>query len=183
MSSDGLRFRLASVRPSNHGADMFFKKKIPSNRKIRQKSSSTGEPPELPMIEHSGTIEKCRKESPVVFIGIEEYLSNISSNSCNHSDSTLTAARAVTAQLEDSMILLSLRSYVSSNFETVDSFQRLVDMAYRVVNAENVYLLEVDIECKDFVITHSHVRAAVGMRLPILELFSGMSTNFAYKKE
>ena len=177
MSTEGLKIRLGSVRPSNPGTEMFFRKKISSISKIRQKSLSTREPPELPMIEHSGTLEKYRKESSVVFIGIEEFLSTFSSKSCNHSHSTLRAARAVTAQLEDSMTLLSLRSYVSSSFETVDSFQRLVDMAYRVVNAENVYLLEVDVECKDFVITHSHVTAAVGMRLPFLELFSGMLTN------
>ena len=180
MSTDGLKIRLGSVRPSNHGIDrtnMFFKKKVPSTGNIKKKSLSTREPPELPMIEHGGTFEKHRKEAPVFFIGIEEYLSSFSTKTCNRSHSTLRAARAVAAQLEDSMILLSLRSYVSSSFETVDSFQRLVDMAYRVVSAENVYLLEIDVDSKEFVITHSHVTAAVGTRLPISGLFSGMPTN------
>lgn len=156
---------------------MFFKKKVPSSGNMRKKSLSTREPPELPLIEHTGTLDKHRTEPPVIFIGIEEYLSTFSTKTYNRSHSTLRAAQAVAAQLEDSMILLSLRSYVSSTFETVDSFQRLVDMAYRIVNAENVYLLEIDVDSKEFVITHSHVTAAVGTRLPLSGLFSGMLTN------
>ena len=50
---------------------------------------------------------------------------------------------------------------------------RLMDTAYFILNAENVYLLQPDSNGTDYIITHTHADGVVGMKITNQDIASG----------
>ena len=104
------------------------------------------------------------------FIGIEEFLVTLrESNDKLIQDAT----NNLFGQLKESRALLSLASYLSSNGGVLNVLERLMDTAYFILNAENVYLLRADSKSTDFVISNSHLEDAIGFRASRTEVLEG----------
>ena len=160
--------------------DMFSKKKFIFNGKARQKISPSPSPPEPALTElsshvnHSQTVDFSRFN----FMGIEEFLSNqMEKSESNNCSSALSKASGIlSAQLKGSRAILSLRSYLSSIDGTISALDRLMDTAYFIISAENFYLLQLDSDGVDLVITHTQTDGAIGLRIPVGDITSGRIT-------
>ena len=106
------------------------------------------------------------------FIGIEEFLVTLrESNDKVVQDAT----NNLLGQLKESRALLSLASYLSTNGGVLNVLERLMDTAYFILNAENVYLFRADSRNSDFIITNSHMEDAIGFRASRNEVLEGMN--------
>lgn len=119
-----------------------------------------------------------RNEAPVNiscldFMGIEEFLTAIEQKSDCNNKLVRNASCDLASQLKESRALLSLASYLSSNYCASNILDRLMDTAYFILNAENVYLLQLDPTSSELVITHTRVEDAVGTKIPVQELSAG----------
>ena len=173
MSLDGVENLSKSLTSIIRGVDMFSRKKFTFNGKVRQKVSPSPSPPEPAVTESTlSIVNSSSSEAGYVccdFIGIEEYLSNINDHA------TRRASFNMAVQLKKSRALLSLRSYLSSNDGKLSTFDRLVDMAHQVCCAENVFLLQEETSGMDLVVTHSHTNTAIGIKIPVASISSGIS--------
>lgn len=155
---------------------MFSTKKFAINGKSRQKISPCQTPPEPRVTETMlSSINNCSMGVDFTrfdFMGIEEFLTTLTDQSKNDNLTAWKASCALANQLRGSRALLSLRSYLSTD-GTVSPFDRLVEMAYQILNAENFYLLQLDTDGKDLVITHTHAVTAIGMKVTVAEISSG----------
>ena len=161
--------------------NMFSKKKFIFNGKARRKISPSPSPPELVPGEVlsliSGTAEMV-DFTRFDFIGIEEFLSILMEKS-DKSDTLLWSASCVlSSQLKSSRALLSLRSYLSSYDQTITPLDRLIDTAYFILSAENVYILQLDSNGTDLVVTHTHTDGAIGLRAPVSDVLSGTGITY-----
>lgn len=104
------------------------------------------------------------------FIGIEEFLVTL-----REGDDKLLqdATNNLFGQLKESRALLSLASYLSSDGGVLNVLERLMDTAYFILNAENVYLLRADSKSTDFTISNSHMEDAIGFRASRTEVLEG----------
>jgi hypothetical protein len=172
MSADGVESLSKSLTSIIRGVDMFSRKKFTFNGKVRQKVSPSPSPPEPAVTESTlSIIDSSSGEADYIccdFIGIEEYLSNINDHATRRASFTLAV------QLKKSRALLSLRSYLSSNDGKLSTFDRLVDMAHQVCCAENVFLLQEETSGVDLIVTHSHTNTAIGMKIPVASISSGI---------
>lgn len=164
----------------DRGWDMFSTKKFGISGKSRQKISPSQTPPEPRLTEsmHS-SINNCSQGTDFTrfdFMGIEEFLSTLTDQSKNDNLTAWRASNALANQLRGSRALLSLRSYLSTD-GTVSPFDRLVEMAYQILNAENFYLLQLDTDGTNLVVTHTRAVSAIGMKVSVGEISTGTSMN------
>jgi len=111
-------------------------------------------------------------------MGFEEFLVMLKNRTENNNPALWRVSCALAGQLKGSRELLSLGSYLSSNNNNLTKvFDRLIDTAYFLLNAEHVYLLQIDHEQMDhFVITHSRSTAAIGMKINISSVYDGIAS-------
>ena len=111
-------------------------------------------------------------------MGFEEFLVMLKNRTENNNPALWRVSCALASQLKGSRELLSLGSYMSSNNKNVSkAFDRLIDTAYFLLNAEHVYLLQIDHEQMDhFVITHSRSTAVIGMKINISSVYDGIAS-------
>ena len=111
-------------------------------------------------------------------MGLEEFLVMLKNRTENNNPALWRVSCALAGQLKGSRELLSLGSYLSSNNNNVTKvFDRLIDTAYFLLNAEHVYLLQMDHEQMDhFVITHSRSTAVIGMKINISSVYDGIAS-------
>lgn len=106
------------------------------------------------------------------FMGIEDFIS-ITKEKIGCNDTQMwNAACDLAGQLKESRALLSLASYLSSNDGLMSIIDRLIDTAYLILNAENIYLLQIDPN-GELVVTHSRIEEAVGSKFPQQEFLAG----------
>ena len=110
------------------------------------------------------------------FLGIEEFLSILREGTESNDRSLRNASVTLAAQLKESRTLLSMAPYLSSNDGVMNILDRLMDTAYFILNAENVYLLQPDSNGTDYIITHTHADGVVGMKITIQDIASGKTT-------
>ena len=111
-------------------------------------------------------------------MGFEEFLVMLKNRTENNNLALWRVSCALAGQLKGSRELLSLGSYLSSNNNNVTKvFDRLIDTAYFLLNAEHVYLLQMDHEQMDhFVITHSRSAAVIGTKINISSVYDGIAS-------
>ena len=107
------------------------------------------------------------------FMGIEEFLAILKSKTANNNQALWTASCTLACQLKGSRALLSLGLYLSSNDGTMNVLDRLIDTAYFTLNAEHVFLLQLDKSDGRLVVTHTHADTAIGLRLNLSDVVSG----------
>lgn len=107
------------------------------------------------------------------FMGIEDFIS-ITKEKIGCNDTQMwNAACDLAGQLKEARALLSLASYLSSNDGLMSIIDRLIDTAYLILNAENIYLLQIDPNGGELVVTHSRIEEAVGSKFPQQEFSAG----------
>ena len=157
--------------------EMFSKKKFIFNGKARQKISPSASPPEVVATESYSSASNYSAEmvdfSRFDFMGIEEFLSTLMERTENTDPVLWRASCVLAAQLKGSRALLSLRSYLSSFDGTISDLDRLISTAYFIMNAENLYLLQLDPSGADFVVTHSRADTAIGIKISMDDMSSG----------
>lgn len=112
--------------------------------------------------------------SHINFMGIEEFLSALKEKTEPNDKLMRSASSSLAAQLKESRTLLSLASHLSSNDGAVNILDRLMDTAYFVLNATNVYFLQLEPKGSDMVVTRSRAEGAVGMKIAMNEILPGI---------
>jgi GAF domain-containing protein len=107
------------------------------------------------------------------FMGIEEFLSILKAKTENNNQALWKASCALAGQLKGSRALLSLGSYLSSNEGASHVLDRLTDTAFFILNAEHIFLFQLDGDGSNLVVTHSHHEAALGLKLAVHAIVSG----------
>lgn len=115
--------------------------------------------------------------SQINFMGIEEFLSVLREKTEPNDKLMHSASRNLAAQLKESRTLLSLASHLSSNDGAPNTLDRLMDTAYFILNASNVFFLQLESNGTDMILIKSRVESAIGMRIAIHEIFPGRYTN------
>ena len=181
MQADGAKKLPDSPVSLIRGGKMFSKKKFMFNGKARRKISPSPSPPELisgevlSLISNTTEMVDC---SQFDFMGIEEFLS-ISMEKSDKSDTVLWSASCVLrSQLKSSRALLSLRSYLSSYDQTISPLDRLIDTAHFILSAESIYILQLDANGIDLVVTHSHTDGVIGLRASVSDVLSGADETY-----
>lgn len=175
-SGKGTNLPVSIISPVG-GGDMFSKKKFIFNGKARKRISPSPTPPEcLPVEAFSLTSDSTQSVdfSRFDFMGIEEFLATLMEKSEKNDAALWRASCVLSTQLKNSRALLSLRSYLSSFDQTVSALDRLMDTAYFILNAENVYILLLDTNGTDLVVTHTHANGAIGLKGPMGDVFPGI---------
>lgn len=107
------------------------------------------------------------------FFGVEEFYAILKDKTKNNSEALLKVSLELATQLKGSRALLSLASSLSSNDSVTNVLDRLMDTAYLIMNAENVYLMQLDSDGIDMVITHSRTDTALGMKISLDDILTG----------
>ena len=115
--------------------------------------------------------------SQINFMGIEEFLSELREKTEPNDKLMRSASRNLAAQLKESRTLLSLASHLSSNDGDPNTLDRLMDTAYFILNAANVFFFQLEPNGIDMILIKSRVESAAGMRIAIHEIFPGRFFN------
>ena len=115
--------------------------------------------------------------SQINFMGIEEFLSELREKTEPNDKLMRSASRNLAAQLKESRTLLSLASHLSSNDGDPNTLDRLMDTAYFILNAANVYFFQLEPNGIDMILIKSRVESAAGIRIAIHEIFPGRFFN------
>lgn len=100
----------------------------------------------------------------------DEFLALLKSRTESSGAALWRASCTLATQLKGSRALLSFGGYLASNEGIGKAFDRLLDTAHFVLNAEHVFLLRVDAtDLAEMVVTHCRAEAAVGLRLPLAQ--------------
>ena len=120
--------------------------------------------------------------SQINFMGIEEFLSELRDKTEPNDKLMRSASRNLAAQLKESRTLLSLASHLSSNDGDPNTLDRLMDTAYFILNAANVFFFQLEPNGIDMIVIKSRVESAVGMRIAIHEIFPGRYFNSLFTR-
>jgi len=123
-----------------------------------------GLPLNLPRIESNETVIDA---ALLDVMGIEDYLSLLKNRTDNNPKELWKEMITMAHQLKASRELLSIGSSLFSNKANKTILDRLIESAHVVLNAERVYLMEVDPTGSDLVVTYSKDQQAVGLRIPL----------------
>ena len=99
----------------------------------------------------------------------DEFLAVLKSRTDSNGAALWRAACTLTTQLKGSRALLSFGGYLTSNNGVGKAFDRLLDTAHFVLNAEHVFLMQLDADGAHLVVTHCRADAAVGVRVPVAQ--------------
>lgn len=108
-------------------------------------------------------------------MGIEDYLSLLKNRTDNNPKELWKEMITMAHQLKASRELLSIGSSLFSNKANRAIMDRLVESAHVILNAERVYLMEIDPTGSDLVVTYSKDEKAIGLKTP---LRTGIEGNF-----
>eukprot|EP00598_Pedospumella_elongata_P002990 CAMPEP_0184985152 /NCGR_PEP_ID=MMETSP1098-20130426/13956_1 /TAXON_ID=89044 /ORGANISM="Spumella elongata, Strain CCAP 955/1" /LENGTH=1248 /DNA_ID=CAMNT_0027509227 /DNA_START=172 /DNA_END=3918 /DNA_ORIENTATION=+ len=100
-------------------------------------------------------------------MGIEDYLSLLKNRTDNNPKELWKEMITMAHQLKASRELLSIGSSLFSNKANRAIMDRLVESAHVILNAERVYLMEIDPTGSDLVVTYSKDEKAVGLKTPL----------------
>jgi len=115
-------------------------------------------------------------------VGIDEFLQLLKSRTDSNSAALWHASCTLAGQLKGSRALLALGAYLASSEAPDRAFDRLLDTAHFLLNAEHVFVLQsddADANANDantgeqLVVTHARAAAAVGLRLPSAAVHDG----------
>ena len=171
MNSGGKTNSKNFLMPDGPVANMFTR--INTNGNSMQKVTPIAQP--VKSIASRSSNVKSVDISHLDFMGIEEFLSILKERTEGDDKSMRNASLGLAAQLKESRTLLSMASYLSSNDGVMNILDRLMDTAYFILNAENVYLLQLDSSSTDFVITHTHADGVVGLKIAFQDIASGIT--------
>jgi hypothetical protein len=119
--------------------------------------------PNLPKLESSETQVDV---SLLDVMGIEDFLSLLKTRTENNSRELLKETSTMAHQLKASRELLSICSSLFSNEVSTKMIDRLQDSAYTILNAERIYIFELDPTGKELVVKRSRDKRAEGLRIP-----------------
>lgn len=124
----------------------------------------------MPELSSSVTSHNETNNFIIDFMGIEEFLAIFLHKTVNDNKRLWKASFTLAMQLKESKALLSLKTYLPSDDGSLSSLDRLIEMAHFLLNVENVYLLQLDPNGIDLVITHAQLDVVVGMKIPAEDL-------------
>lgn len=115
------------------------------------------------------------------YMSVEEFMQSVkkvtsesgqlSSSSSSSSNSTTASLHkllySVSSQLKGLRALLSLHSFLISNETTEDVLSKVLDTAKIIINAENMFILQLDRSQLDYVITHSNHEDILNLKIPV----------------
>lgn len=123
-----------------------------------------GLPLSLPRIEPN---ESSVDASLLDVMGIEDYLSLLKNKTENNPKELWRETSLLAMQLKASRELLTIGSSLFSNSASRKILDRLIESSHVILNAERVYLLEIDPSGTELVVTYSRDQQAVGLRIPL----------------
>lgn len=100
-------------------------------------------------------------------MGIEDYLSLLKNRTDNNPKELWKEMITMAHQLKASRELLTIGSSLFSNKANRDHLARLTESAHVILNAERVYLMEIDPTGCDLVVTYSRDQQAIGLKIPL----------------
>lgn len=129
---------------------------------IKNGKKIKGLPVTLPRIE---TNDSQLDMSLLDVMGIDDFLSLLKNKTDNSSKELWKETCALALQLKASRELLSIGSNLCSNKTNKSILDRLVESSYVILNADRVYLMELDSCGKNLVVTHSREKNAIGLKI------------------
>lgn len=100
------------------------------------------------------------------YMSVEDFINAIRTSTDCSSQNLLRLIFSVSSQLKGLRALLSLHSFLTSNETTSNVLDRVMETAYFILDAENLFLLRENEQETDFEITHSNVNCLVGLKIP-----------------
>ncbi len=132
-----------------------------------------GLPLNLPRIESSETVIDA---SLLDIMKIDDFLSLLKTRTDNNPKELWKEMVTMTHQLKASRELLSIGSSLISNKANKSIMDRLIESAHVILNAERVYIMEIDPTGSDLVVTYSKDQRAVGLKIPLKSGIEGNNT-------
>ncbi len=71
--------------------------------------------------------------------------------------------------------LLSIGSNIASNKANKKILDRFVEVTRTLLSAERVFILELDHQSKELLVTHSNIESAIGLKIPADSGVEGIS--------
>jgi hypothetical protein len=133
-----------------------------------------GLPLSLPKIESN---ESVTDAALLDLMGIDEYLSLLKNKTDGNPRELWKETATLAHQLKASRELIAIGSSVYSNKVNRTILDRLIESSHIILNAERVYLLEIDPTGTHLVVTYSKEQRAVGRKIP---LHSGIEGEFSF---
>lgn len=122
-----------------------------------------GLPLSFPKIESHESIDAALLD----VMGIEDFLSLLKTRTDNNPRELWKETSMLASQLKASRELLTIGSTVYSNKVSRSILDRLIDASHIILNAERVYLLEIDPTGKSLTVTYAKDQRAIGRKIPI----------------
>lgn len=110
-------------------------------------------------------------------MGLDEYLSLLKNKTENKPAELWKETSQLAMQLKASRELLAIGSSLYSNSASRKILDRLIESIHVILNAERVYLLEIDPSGTELVVTYSKDQEAVGLRISLNIGIEGMKIN------
>lgn len=129
-----------------------------------------GLPMSLPKIESNETVVDA---ALLDVMGIDDFLSLLKSKTENNPRELWKETSTLALQLKASRELLSIGSSLYSSKVNRAILDRLIDSSHVILNAERVYLLEIDPTGTNLVVTYSKEERAIGRKFSLKEGIEG----------
>ena len=126
----------------------------------------------LPKIESNETVVDA---ALLDVMGIDDYLSLLKTKTENNPRELWRETSALALQLKASRELLAIGSSLYSSKVSRAILDRLIDSSHIILNAERVYLLEIDPTGTHLVVTYSKEQRAIGRKFSLKDGIEGTS--------
>lgn len=114
-----------------------------------------------------GSSDEASVDINILDYDVEAFLSRLKKSSDGNSSHLWKDLVKVVYQLKASRELLSIGSHLFSNKTKVNFVDRLIESTHIILNAERVYVFEIDPTGRSLVLTHTKDKNVIGSKIPI----------------